>query len=243
MLHFLSQRFRVSLNDMSRPEWGPGRNVSAKIHKGGFTPGDGMLVKKTNNRMPCFNLAALTLVALTNTVLPASAQAAGFYLGADVVTLSTELDYQPKENYSTTHLRVKSGYAFSDILAFEIHVTGAGDDSSIDPYDNLYKFDIRNTLGIYVKPRTNVGKANVYGLVGFSSWDTAYTKIIPPGTREKDSAVMFGAGLGGEFNITDNLRFNIEGMLHRGTLYYPDNLSVIAEVYATGISAGVSYHF
>ena len=50
-------------------------------------------------------------------VIPASASAAGFYLGVDTVALSTQLDYGLTEDYSTTHLRLKAGYEFMNTLA------------------------------------------------------------------------------------------------------------------------------
>lgn len=174
-----------------------------------------------------------------------TAQAGGFYLGADAVSLSTELDYAfGTEDYSTTHLRLKAGYEFADFLAVEAHLAGAGDDTGVDPFGDLYKFDTGNIIGIYLKPKTPFSKANVYGLIGLSQWDTTYTDVAFPIFKDNETVNMFGFGVGGEFNITKNLRFNIEGMIHVGSADYPVNIGgQSVDILAYGLAAGMSYRF
>lgn len=111
-------------------------------------------------------------------------------------------------------------YEFTNYIAIEGRVYTSNDDNDIDINGDRFAFDTGNIIGVYAKPKTNFAKANVYGLVGLSMWDTTYTAVTGSWapSRDKDSVVMFGVGVGGEFNITKNLRFNIEGMIHAGSV-------------------------
>lgn len=187
-------------------------------------------------------LATLVAGALGAMAVPDTASARGFYLGADVVQLSTELDYGYTENYTTQHLRVKGGYEFLDYLAIEGQVLTAAHDTDTDVFGGRYELDTGNIVGVYVKPKTNFTNANVYGLIGLSLWDTAYRGVAFP-FEDTDSVLMFGLGVGGEFNITRNFRFNIEAMLHTGSADYPTFFSDTVDVYTFGIAAGFNYRF
>lgn len=190
----------------------------------------------------------LTSVALAAAIIgaaavPASASAQGFYLGADMVLLGTELDYGLTEDYSTSHLRFKAGVEVADFLAIEGHLSSAGDDSAVDPFGTQFKFDTGNIIGIYLKPKSNFRDANVYGLFGFSQWDTTYHPVALPSVKDSETVTMVGFGIGGEFNITRNLRFNVEGMIHMGSADYPVWIGTSTDIYAAGLAAGISYKF
>lgn len=185
-------------------------------------------------------LAVMMAGSLGAAVVPAAASASGFYIGADAVMRSTELDYlEGTETYHTEHARIKAGYEILDFLAVEAQVLTAGDDSDIDFFGDLYSFDTGTIVGVYAKPKTDFSRANVYGLVGLAYWDTTYTDVA---LNEKytDKVVTFGAGVGGEFNITKHLRFNIEGMMQVGTTSYG---TFDPNIYSLSLAAGLNVRF
>lgn len=190
-------------------------------------------------------VAVLIAGALGAALMPGTASASGFYLGADAAALSTELDYGFTETYSTTHLRVKAGYEFGRFFALEGHIYTAANGTDVDFTNTTYSLDTGTIVGVYAKPKTNFERANVYGLVGVSIWDSTYTQVngFGAGTRDSASLTMFGVGVGGEFNITKNFRFNVEGMAHYGSADYNTFFTNSVDVYSLGLSAGVSYKF
>jgi hypothetical protein len=193
-----------------------------------------------------YAFAALAVVAAGAVAAPTSASAGGFYLGVDAVPLSTTLDYGLTEDYSTVHMRLKAGYEFLGFLAVEAHLYNAADDTTVDPWGDSFNFDTGRIIGIYIKPKTNFSTANVYGLFGFSQWDTTYGPVGFPQFAVTDTVTMLGLGIGGEFNLTKNLRFNAEAMIHGGTVNYSYNLPTAVgngDLYATGIAVGLSYKF
>jgi len=195
---------------------------------------------KMNNQKSFFGFAVLGLTIIGTASLPTSALASGFYIGADLVQRTTDLDYfEGTESYTTSHVRIKGGYEILKFLAVEAHVMTAGNDTDIDPFGDLYELDTGTIIGVYAKPKTSFATANVYGLVGFSLWDTTYTNVAL-GTSSTDAVVTFGAGVGGEFNITQNLRFNIEGMVQAGS---PDYNGFSPDLYSLSLAAGMSYRF
>ena len=188
-------------------------------------------------------LSMIGLTAVGAATLPTSASASGFYIGADVVKRTTDLDYLGgTETYDTSHVRIKGGYEILKFLAVEAHVLTAGNDTDIDPFGALYELDTGNIIGIYVKPKTNFAKANVYGLIGFAQWDTTYTEVATR-VKDTDTVVTFGVGVGGEFNITKNLRFNIEGMIQSGSPSYSTFFINSPDLYSFSLAAGMSYKF
>ena len=196
------------------------------------------------NRRKYLTSVALVAAIIGAAAVPASASAQGFYLGADMVLLGTELDLGWTEDYSTSHLRVKAGVELSGGFAIEAHLSGAGDDTTVDPFGDQIKFDTGNIIGIYLKPKSNFRDANVYGLFGFSQWDTTYYPVAFSFIKDSETVTMLGFGVGGEFNITRNLRFNIEGMIHVGSADYPVwGTGDSVDLYAAGLAAGLSYKF
>lgn len=188
----------------------------------------------------------LGLSAIGGATLPTSASASGFYIGADVVQRTTDLEYPDtyggSETYTTQHTRIKAGYEILKFLAVEAHASNAGKDTDIDPFGDMFELDTGNIIGIYVKPKTPFAKANVYGLIGFSQWDTTYREVAT-GLKDTDTVITFGVGVGGEFNITQNLRFNIEGMAQAGSTNYNTFFFDSPDLYSLSFAAGISYRF
>jgi hypothetical protein len=187
-------------------------------------------------------LAMLVAGAVGAAAVPATAKASGFYLGADAVQLATELDYGFTEKYTTQHLRVKAGYEFLDYLAVEAQLLTADSDVDFDVFGDRFELDTGTIVGVYIKPKTNFETANVYGLFGFSLWDTTYTDV-GFGFQDTDAVVMFGVGIGGEFNVTRNFRFSIEAMVHAGSADYPTFFFDSVDVYSYGLAAGFNFRF
>jgi hypothetical protein len=188
------------------------------------------------------SLAALVAGVIGTAPASASAAAGGFYLGADLVQLATELDYGYTEKYSTSHLRVRAGYQIADFIAVEGQVLTAGDDTDFDFTNNQFEFDSGTVIGVYAKPGINFRAASVYGLIGFSRWDTKYT-FVAPAVRDADSVIMLGIGIGGEFPVTENLSFNIEGMYHTGSADYNRFFFGSIDVNSYGVAAGARFRF
>jgi hypothetical protein len=189
-----------------------------------------------------YALAVTMAGSLGAAVVPTAASASGFYIGADAVVRSTELDdYYYLDTYSTTHARVKAGYEVLDFLAVEAQVLTAGDDSDTDEFGDTYTFDTGTIVGLYAKPKTDFARANVYGLLGVAYWDTTFTSLDPfYAGKYTDKVITLGAGVGGQFNITKNLSFNIEGMMQIGTAsygYYDPN------IYSLSLAAGLNLQF
>ena len=160
-----------------------------------------------------------------------------------MVQRTTDLEYSGFiETYNTSHVRIKGGYEILKFLAVEAHVLTAGNDTDIDPFGALFELDTGNIIGIYVKPKTNFAKANVYELIGFAQWDTTYTEVATR-VKDTDTVVTFGVGVGGEFNITKNLRFNIEGMIQSGNPSYSTFFVNSPDLYSLSLAAGMSYKF
>lgn len=196
-----------------------------------------------NKKRSLFGFTVFGLTVVGAGVLPTSVSASGFYIGADVVQRTTDLDYDGgTETYNTSHVRIKGGYEILKFLAVEAHVSTAGKDTDIDPFGDLFELDTGNIIGIYAKPKTNFAKANVYGLIGFAQWDTTYTDVAAR-IKDTDTVITFGVGVGGEFNVTKNLRFNIEGMVQQGsatyTVFFPND----SDIYSLSLAAGMSYRF
>lgn len=196
-----------------------------------------------SNTKSLFKFAMLGLTAISAATLPTSASASDFYIGADVVQRTTNLDYTGgSETYNTNHVRLKGGYEILRFLAVEAHVLTAGKSTAVDPFGKMFELDTGNIIGIYAKPKTNFEKANVYGLVGFAQWDTTYTDVATR-VKDTDAVVTFGVGVGGDFNITKNFRFNIEGMIQYGSPSYSTYFSTSPDMYSSSLAAGMSYQF
>lgn len=176
-------------------------------------------------------------------LLPNAASASGFYLGADVVQRTTDLDYfGGTETYTTSQARIKAGFEIIKYFAIEAHVYTPGKDTDIDPFGDRFELDTGTIVGIYAKPKTGSAKANVYGLIGFAQWDTTYTDVANR-ISDTDKVITFGVGVGGEFNVTRNLRFSIEGMIQSGSANYSTFFFDDPDLYSLSLAVGMNYRF
>ena len=197
------------------------------------------------------SLKSLTIVSVLSTsagalvlASPAYAVDRGFYLGADVTSLQTTLDYGDTESYSTNHTRLKVGYQILNFLSVEGRAMTSDYDTDIDFLGNQYRFDTGTMFGIYARPHTHFRNANVYGIVGFTSMNTKY-RLVSAGTGpvDSDNVIAFTVGVGGSFKIVGNLTLDVEATVYSGiadyVTYFPDSV----DLYSVGLGAGLRYRF
>ncbi|MCK7577694.1 MAG: hypothetical protein MZV65_19105 [Chromatiales bacterium] len=91
--------------------------------------------------------ATMLTTGVIGATLPAVSSAGDFYLGADAVMLTTDLDYGFTESYTTEHLRVKGGYEFSNNFALEAQVLSAASDTDADFLGDTYEPGHRGNRG------------------------------------------------------------------------------------------------
>lgn len=186
--------------------------------------------------------ATVFTTGVIGATLPAVSSAGDFYIGADAVMLTTDLDYGFTESYSTEHLRVKGGYEFSSNFALEGQVLTAGSDTDLDFLGNTFELDTGSIVGVFAKFKTNNPKVNVYGLAGLEFWDTTYTWVGTP-FKDSETLTMVGLAIGGEFNITKNLMIDVEGSFHVGSADYTTFFADSVDVTSLGLAVGVNYRF
>lgn len=181
-------------------------------------------------------------------VLTSPAQAApgdrGFYIGADMTSLQTELDYGFSESYSTKHARFKIGYQILKFLSVEGRAMASDYDTDIDVFGGQYRFDTGTMVGVYARPHTPFRNANVYGIVGFTVMNTKYRAVAPVmGPTESDSVLAFTIGVGGSFRIVGNLTLDVEATAYTGTADYGIYFGDYVDLYSLGVGAGLRYRF
>lgn len=167
----------------------------------------------------------------------------GWYLGADAVQLTTTIDYGSTETYTTRHARFKVGYEALDFLSVEGRVMTAGHDTDIDFLGGLYRFDTGPIFGLYARPRTNFGNANVYGILGLTAMNTKYRGVNPAGPTDSSFVLLPTVGVGGTFRIAGGLFFDVEAQAYVGTADYNNYFFDYVDVYGIGVSAGLRYQF
>jgi opacity protein-like surface antigen len=196
-----------------------------------------LFLKLLRNMLP-LPVCALALMS------PAQAADRGFYLGADVVSLQTTLDYGFTETYNTSHARLKVGYQILKFFSVEGRIMSSAYDTDIDLFGGQYRFDTGTMVGVYARPHTSFRNANVYGIVGFTSMNTKYRLVAPvTGPADSNSVLAFTVGVGGSFRIVGNLTLDVEATLYSGTadynIYFPDSV----DLYSVGLGAGLRYRF
>lgn len=174
----------------------------------------------------------------------AHAEPERFYLGADLVRLTTRVedrsgvppDVTGKANVST--LRLKFGGGIFDWLDVESHL--------VVPQDEAYSHSfVANTvqtggLALFLKPRLVVGRASLYGLLGFpEAWiDLGGSKVGHSG--QYTSSLSYG--LGAQWRFTRNLSATIDY-----THYYRERIEVDGggslDVDLSAIAFGLAYSF
>jgi opacity protein-like surface antigen len=164
-----------------------------------------------------------------------------FYVGGDVVGLTTKIDdvsgIAPDMSGSAkaTTLRLKGGAHFLDWLDAEIHL--------VVPQDKTYSTTgVANSaetsvFAVFAKPNINVGPVNLYGLVGFSKVTIDLSGLVTG--SESETGVAYGAGV--QYAFTRNLSGSIDYVQYLkksdfgGAGFFDVNVS--------SIGVGVTYTF
>ncbi len=176
-------------------------------------------------------------------------QAAGFYAGADLVQLDSELDFLtpgiPKEKYTTSHLRLKGGIEATNWLSVEAQLLTGADDTAVDIFGDTYSYDTGMIFGIFAKPHVIIGSFDLYGLVGYATADAEYdcSPSCPPKLKATLNGVAYGAGA--QFLLTKNLKISLDYMMyHDGKENASDGIvSGPVDVTTSGFGLGVNYTF
>lgn len=199
-------------------------------------------------RLSIKTLRAVSLLSVCTGALtfisPARAVDRGFYLGADMTSLQTTLDYGYTEKYSTKHARLKIGYQILNFLSVEGRAMSSDYDTDIDVFGGQYRFDTGTMVGVYARPHTHFRNANVYGIVGLTAMNTKYRALAPfPGPTDSESVIAFTVGVGGSFRIVGNLTLDVEATAYAGTADYGNYFLDYVDLYSAGLGAGLRYRF
>ena len=178
-----------------------------------------------------------------------SAQASGFYAGADLVQLDSELDFLtlgiPKEKYTTSHLRLKGGIEATNWLAVEAQLLTSADDKATDIFGDTYSYDTGMIFGIFAKPHVTIGSFDLYGLVGYATADAEYdcSPSCPP--EAKATLNGFSYGVGAQFLVTKKLKISVDYMSYfDGNETYNDGIFPLpVDQTTSGFGIGANYKF
>ena len=175
--------------------------------------------------------------------LPSVVGAGDWYLGAGFAQMQTTLDYPGgSEDYTTQHVRVNGGYAFTKHIAIEARLTSSGDDTDIDLFGARYKWQTGTVVSFYAKPMMQIGKFDLYALVGLSLLDTTY-ELVAFGIKDTETVLTFDAGVGGQYNFNRNFGVSVEAKAYTGTADYPTFFFDGVDISGLSIGAGVTYRF
>ena len=188
-------------------------------------------------------LLAIALGTAT-TIGVAHAAPPRFYVGGDVVGLTTKIDDKTgvlpdiSGSAKATTLRIRGGAHFLDWLDAELHVVLPQDKefSSAGGFSNKVKTQI---FGVFAKPNVNVGPVNLYGLVGFASTNLDVSGGKVTGSQA-ESGVAYGAGV--QYPFTRNISGSIDYVQY-AKKNYPVSGAGGLDVDAKAFGVGVIYTF
>jgi len=176
------------------------------------------------------------------TIGVAHAAPPAFYIGGDVVGLTTKIADNTGANTSgsgkAATLRLRGGAHILDWLDAEFHF--------VPPQEKTYSTTgtsankSRTTVtALFAKPNVNVGPVNLYGLVGFASAKLDISGGVIAGTHS-ETGVAYGVGV--QYPFASNLSGSIDYVHY---LKKPSPVSgtgsLDADVKAIGV--GVTYTF
>lgn len=184
----------------------------------------------------------------------------GFYAGLGVAKIDLEIDqpgyedefddegdedeYVADEDFSWNAIELIGGYSYSPLATVELRL-GTTDNAGKDSVDYTL-----NYFSVYYRPGVDLGKAQLYGLLGYSSVNNKFEeKDEETGEVFKDDEKFsgFSYGIGGAYSVTKNINIGLEyRLLVSDDLYGEDDeeLSDYKEAWEyTALSANVSYRF
>lgn len=193
-------------------------------------------------------IGVVSLISLAG--IAGTAQAAGFYAGADLVQLDSELKYKnypinPKEKYKTSHIRLKGGIEATSWLAVEAQVLSSADDKFTDIFGATWSQETGVILGVFAKPHVTIGSFDLYGLVGYATADAENDCSVscPPKLKATLNGIAYGVGA--QFLVTKKLKISVDYMS-----YFDDNVTYKDGLFpepvdqtTSGFGIGVNYTF
>jgi len=186
----------------------------------------------------------LLAIALGTAATTGVAHAAppAFYVGGDVVGLTTKIDDKTGANTSGSAkgatLRLRGGAHILDWLDAELHFVLPPQDKTYSTTGSSNKS--RTTVGAaFAKPNVDVGPVNLYGLVGFASAKVDFSSNSVSGTDSR-RGVAYGAGA--QYRFAGNLFGSID-YVHYLKKNYPTSAAGGLDVDVKAIGVGVTYMF
>ena len=166
-----------------------------------------------------------------------------FYIGGDVVGLTTKIDDKTGANTSGSAkgatLRLRGGAHVLDWLDAELHFV-------LPPQDKTYSTtgtsnNSRTTVAAaFAKPNVNVGPVNLYGLLGLANTKVDISSSVIAGTRS-EVAVAYGVGV--QYPFTGNLSGAIDYVQYLSKKNYPTSAAGGLDIDVKAIGVGLTYTF
>ena len=165
-----------------------------------------------------------------------------FYIGGDVVGLTTKIDDKTGGNASGSAkgatLRLRGGAHILDWLDAEFHFVVPPQDKTYSTTGTANK--TRTTVAaVFAKPNVNVGPVNLYGLVGFASARVGFSGNSVSGT-DTERGVAYGLGV--QYPFARNLSGSVD-YVHYLKKNYPASAAGGLDVDVKAIGVGVTYTF
>jgi len=187
-------------------------------------------------------LLAIAL-GMAATVAVAHAAQPTFYIGGDVVGLTTKIDDNTGGNTSgsakATTPRLRGGAHILDWLDAEFHFVLPKDETYSTTGGSSNKS--RTTIGaVFAKPNVNVGPVNLYGLVGFASTKVNFSGSSVSGTQS-EQGVAYGVGV--QYPFAGNMSASIDYIQYLTKKNYPVSAAGGLDVDVKAIAVGITYTF
>lgn len=183
----------------------------------------------------------------------------GFYAGLGVAKIDLNIDepsYEEDANVggdideggnwdpSWNAIELIGGYRYGPLATVELRL-GTTDSEGNDFFEQTL-----NYVSVYYRPSVDLGKAQLYGLLGYSSLNSKFEETDEETGevfKEDDTFSGFSYGVGGAYSITENINIGLEYRLlvsddlededDEGSSDYEETWEL------TALSANVSYRF
>lgn len=173
----------------------------------------------------------------------AQAQPVSWYLGADIVQLTTDIDDKTgvppivTGSAKATTLRLKGGAHLLNWLDAEVHwIIPSSETYSTAGTTNKAE---TNVLALLAKPKARFGQLGVYGLLGIASTSTELSGVVVG----DESATDLAYGLGLEYAFTRNLAGTIDYTRYSKKNFPVGGLSGGLDVDVSALGVGIAYTF
>ena len=174
----------------------------------------------------------------------AKADGVTWYVGADLVQFKTNVDDKTgvppliTGSATATTLRLKGGANLTSWLALEGQLIFPQEKtfSSTAGIDN----SVQSTVAaFFVKPNTDLGPVNVYGLLGVASAGHEFNGVIEGKKTVSDLAF----GIGAQYRFNKNLAVSVDWTQYTNKNLAVDGLSGGLDVKTSAFGVGVNYTF